>query len=189
VGLLGVAVVERADLVLHVAQVDDDELAIQLRWLRQFALGCDQMGLDHRGHGPGAAIDLAGAPDPQARGCSGIGRGVGRPLGVEGEDVGAVVLAQPAAAAAVEERMPLVPGAAFGAVLQPAHQRKGQALVAAGRPQLQRLWSSNSSALVPMRLSASPSRTRVLRQKPQTALADAADANSTGAPQLGHAAR
>jgi hypothetical protein len=50
-------------------------------------------------------------------------------------------------------------------------------------------WSSNSSALVPMRRSASPSRTRVLRQKLQTALADAAEANSTGAPQLGHAAR
>jgi hypothetical protein len=29
----------------------------------------------------------------------------------------------------------------------------------------------------------------VLRQKLQTALADAADANSTGAPQFGHAAR
>jgi hypothetical protein len=40
-----------------------------------------------------------------------------------------------------------------------------------------------------MRCSASPSRTSVLRQKPQTALAEAADAKSTGAPQLGHAAR
>jgi len=29
----------------------------------------------------------------------------------------------------------------------------------------------------------------VLRQKLQMALADAADANSTGAPQFGHAAR
>jgi hypothetical protein len=29
----------------------------------------------------------------------------------------------------------------------------------------------------------------VLRQKLQTALADAAEANSTGAPQFGHAAR
>jgi hypothetical protein len=50
-------------------------------------------------------------------------------------------------------------------------------------------WSSNSSALTPMRRSASPSRTSVLRQKLQTALADAAEANSTGAPQFGHAAR
>jgi len=40
-----------------------------------------------------------------------------------------------------------------------------------------------------MRRSASPSRTSVLRQKLQTALADAAEANSTGAPQLGQAAR
>jgi hypothetical protein len=40
-----------------------------------------------------------------------------------------------------------------------------------------------------MRCSASPSRTNVLRQKPHTALAEAAEANSTGAPQLGHAAR
>jgi hypothetical protein len=40
-----------------------------------------------------------------------------------------------------------------------------------------------------MRRSASPSRTKVLRQKLHTALADAAEANSTGAPQFGHAAR
>src|SRR5437868_11629886 len=40
-----------------------------------------------------------------------------------------------------------------------------------------------------MRSSASPSRSSVLRQKPQTAVVDAALANSTGAPQLGQAAR
>ncbi len=56
-------------------------------------------------------------------------------------------------------------------------------------PSCSGLWSSNSSALMPMRLSASPSRTSVLRQKLQTALALAAEANSTGAPQFGHAAR
>jgi len=50
-------------------------------------------------------------------------------------------------------------------------------------------WSSNSSALMPMRCSASPSRSSVERQKPQTALADAADWKSTGAPQLGQSAR
>jgi len=43
--------------------------------------------------------------------------------------------------------------------------------------------------MTPTRLSASPSRTSVLRQKLHTALAEAADRNSTGAPQLGHAAR
>jgi hypothetical protein len=37
--------------------------------------------------------------------------------------------------------------------------------------------------------SASPSRTTVLLQKPQTANADAGERKSTGAPQLGHAAR
>ena len=56
-------------------------------------------------------------------------------------------------------------------------------------PSCSGLWSSNSSALVPMRFRASPSRTSVLRQKPHTALAEAADAKSTGAPQFGHAAR
>jgi hypothetical protein len=40
-----------------------------------------------------------------------------------------------------------------------------------------------------MRRSVSPSRTSVLRQKLHTALADAVDANSTAAPQFGHAAR
>jgi len=40
-----------------------------------------------------------------------------------------------------------------------------------------------------MRKSAWPSRTSVLRQKLQTALAEAAEANETGAPQLGQAAR
>jgi len=40
-----------------------------------------------------------------------------------------------------------------------------------------------------MRRSASPSRTSVLRQKLHTALAEAAEANSTGAPQFGQAAR
>jgi hypothetical protein len=42
---------------------------------------------------------------------------------------------------------------------------------------------------MPMRRSASPSRTSVLRQKLHTAPADAADAKSTGAPQFGQAAR
>ena len=56
-------------------------------------------------------------------------------------------------------------------------------------PSCSGLWSSKSSAETPMRRSASPSRTSVLRQKLQTALADAADANSTGAPQFGQAAR
>ena len=37
--------------------------------------------------------------------------------------------------------------------------------------------------------SVSPSRSSVLRQKPHTAVLDAADAKSTAAPQLGHAAR
>jgi hypothetical protein len=36
---------------------------------------------------------------------------------------------------------------------------------------------------------ASPSRSSVLLQKLQTANADAAERNSTGAPQFGHAAR
>ena len=40
-----------------------------------------------------------------------------------------------------------------------------------------------------MRRSDSPSRARVLRQKLQTAMGDAADVKSTGAPQLGQAAR
>jgi hypothetical protein len=40
-----------------------------------------------------------------------------------------------------------------------------------------------------MRRSAAPSRTIVLRQKLQTAKAEAAERNSTGAPQFGHAAR
>src|ERR1700749_4968181 len=49
--------------------------------------------------------------------------------------------------------------------------------------------SSKTSALTPILRSDSPSRTSVLRQKLQTALADAADRNSTGAPQFGQAAR
>jgi hypothetical protein len=40
-----------------------------------------------------------------------------------------------------------------------------------------------------MRRSVSPSRNSVERQKLQTALAEAAEANSTDAPQFGHAAR
>src|SRR6478735_11859384 len=51
------------------------------------------------------------------------------------------------------------------------------------------VWSSNSSALSPIFLSWSPARTTVERQKLQTANGDAAERNSTGAPQLGHAAR
>jgi hypothetical protein len=35
----------------------------------------------------------------------------------------------------------------------------------------------------------SPARTTVERQKPQTAKGEAAERNSTGAPQFGHAAR
>lgn len=40
-----------------------------------------------------------------------------------------------------------------------------------------------------MRRKASPSRTMLERQKLQTANADAAERNSTGAPQFGQAAR
>jgi hypothetical protein len=40
-----------------------------------------------------------------------------------------------------------------------------------------------------MRRRLSPSRSKVLRQKLQTALAEAADRKTTGAPQLGHSAR
>src|SRR3954468_7960364 len=49
--------------------------------------------------------------------------------------------------------------------------------------------SSKISALVPILRSDSPSRTSVLRQKLQTAVDDDAERKSTGAPQLGHAAR
>src|SRR6218665_4129578 len=45
-----------------------------------------------------------------------------------------------------------------------------------------------SSAVVRIVRSDSPSRSSVLRQKLQTALLDAAEANSTGAPQFGQAA-
>jgi len=40
-----------------------------------------------------------------------------------------------------------------------------------------------------MRRSCSPSRTKLLRQKLHTALVEASEANSNGAPQLGQAAR
>src|SRR6185295_13838426 len=55
-----------------------------------------------------------------------------------GEDVAAVVLAQPAAAAVVEERVPLVPGAVGVPVLQPADERERRALVASRGAELQR---------------------------------------------------
>ena len=51
------------------------------------------------------------------------------------------------------------------------------------------VWSSKSSALSPILRSSSPLRTTVERQKLQTANGDAAERNSTGAPQFGHAAR
>ena len=50
-------------------------------------------------------------------------------------------------------------------------------------------WSSKTSALSPILRSASPARTTVEWQKLQTANGDAAERKSTGAPQLGHAAR
>jgi hypothetical protein len=51
------------------------------------------------------------------------------------------------------------------------------------------VWSSNSSALSPIFRSSLPARTTVERQKLQTANGDAAERNSTGAPQFGHGAR
>ena len=56
-------------------------------------------------------------------------------------------------------------------------------------PSCSGVWSSKSSALSPIFLSSSPARTTVERQKLQTANGDAAERNSTGAPQFGHAAR
>jgi hypothetical protein len=56
-------------------------------------------------------------------------------------------------------------------------------------PSCSGVWSSKSSALSPILRSWSPARTTVERQKPQTANGEAAERNSTGAPQFGHAAR
>jgi hypothetical protein len=56
-------------------------------------------------------------------------------------------------------------------------------------PSCSGVWSSNSSALSPIFFSASPLRTTVERQKLQTANGEAAERNSTGAPQFGHGAR
>ena len=51
------------------------------------------------------------------------------------------------------------------------------------------MWSSKTSALSPILRSVSPARTTTERQKLHTANGVAAEANSTGAPQFGHAAR
>ena len=56
-------------------------------------------------------------------------------------------------------------------------------------PSCSGVWSSKTSALSPIFLSWSPARTTVERQKLQTANGAAAERNSTGAPQLGQAAR
>jgi hypothetical protein len=56
-------------------------------------------------------------------------------------------------------------------------------------PSCSGVWSSNSSALSPILRSSLPARTTVERQKLQTANGDAAERNSTGAPQFGHGAR
>jgi hypothetical protein len=98
-----------------------------------------------RGSSPCAAISWRGRPRPRprrgrrraraGRRCSLSSAGASAGSGdVEGEDVGAVVLAQPAAAAVVEQRMPLVPGAAFVAVLQPADQGEGTPWCVPRRP-------------------------------------------------------
>jgi hypothetical protein len=166
--LFRVAVVERADLVLHVAQVDDDEVTVQPWRVRQLALGGNQAGLDDRRNRPRPAVDRHRAADHQPGRRRRAGRGITGPGGVEGKDVGAVVLAQPAAAAGVEQHVPFVPAAAFVAILQPAHQREGQALVAAGSPQLQR-------AVVVEELGADPDALQRVAVAHQRAAAEAAD--------------
>ena len=132
--LRGVAVVERADLVAAVAQVGDQEAAGERRRPGQFALrGLHRRGRD-RGDVPGEALDL-GTLAGEERGRL---RDAVLQRRLEGEDVGAVVLGQPAAAAVGEERVPLVPAAIGIGQLQAAEQREGLALEDAAGAELQR---------------------------------------------------
>jgi len=89
----------------------------------------------------------------------------------------------------LQQCVPLVPGAAFVAICSRPTSVKPTPWRLPRTPSCSGLWSSKSSALSPMRRSCSPSRTKLLRQKLHTALVEASEANSNGAPQLGQAAR
>ena len=138
VGAAHVAVIERADLAARVAQVADDEAAVELRWDRQFALRCEQLrGRDRRDR-PRLPRNHHLRARLQARRA----RRIACEWHIERDHVATVVFAQPArfltTGAAIEQRMPLVPGALGVFVLQPADQREGRTLVGAGGAELQR---------------------------------------------------
>jgi hypothetical protein len=123
-----------ADLVACAAQIGHHEAALGVGLEGQLALRRDQLGDVDRRHRPAlAGHDLLRA------GAQRIGLGHGTfERRVEGNDVTAVVFAQPATAAGVKEGMPFVPGAVLVAILQAAHEREASALVIAAGAQLQR---------------------------------------------------
>ena len=96
--------------------------------------------------------------------------GTGRSGAVQRQHVGAVVLRQPGAAqplaevAGIEQRMPLGPASVGIGVLGRPTSVKATPCQRPVTPSCSGEWSSNSSALSPMRRSASPSRTSVERQ-------------------------
>eukprot|EP00042_Codosiga_hollandica_P011730 m.26451 g.26451 ORF g.26451 m.26451 type:complete len:401 (+) comp38590_c0_seq1:546-1748(+) len=127
------AVFQRADLALGVAQLDD---AARSRHARQLAFGRTQGGLHDGCHLPA----LAGQRERQAD-ARGFGRCV-RKRRFQAEDELAVVLAEPGDAwgvtAGIEQQMPLVPVAQFGAALHATDDGKALAHPAAARAELQR---------------------------------------------------
>ncbi len=133
-GACGSTYFQRADLVLRIAQFGDEELPSQRRQPRQFALGGGQRRARQRGDGPGGPGEGKLLAQPQGRG---LRRRLAR-VGLEGHDEAAVVLRQPAALAAVEQRMPFVPTALGIAQLQPPDDGEGVAREAPGGAQLQR---------------------------------------------------
>jgi hypothetical protein len=85
--------------------------------------------------------------------------------------------------------MPLVPGAVGVAVLEPADEGERRALVAAAGAELQRRMVVEALGALADLAQRIAFATTLLRQKLQTANAEAGDRKSTGAPQFGQAAR
>jgi hypothetical protein len=159
-----VAVVDADHFAVGAAQLNHVERLPQRRQLGQLALGRDQLGLARVGHAVGLAVDGRGGADAKARGLGHLAAGVDGP----GEDVGAVVLAQRGQRAVLQKGGPFGPDARVALVLQAADQGEGHILPSSWMRPLAMscsgLWSSNSSAILPSRVSTSPLRTTVLWQ-------------------------
>ena len=173
-----IGVVERADLAARVAQVGDDEAALS-RFGRRRQLALRRRSASRRDD-RARRVQLCAVDGERRAGAQFSGGGSRRRAAARRRrrrSGRCPRTASPTSAlrAAVEQRVPFVPGAVGVAVLQPADEREGRALVVAGGAELQR-------RVVVEQLGALADLAQLRRRRARRCAAEAADRERRRAP-------